>query len=95
MKLTEDLLVHLETLARLELSPEERTRLRADLERILDYVEAINALDLSGVEPMTRPVEEAGGFRADAPRPSLPQEEVLANAPEREDGFFRVPRSVE
>jgi aspartyl-tRNA(Asn)/glutamyl-tRNA(Gln) amidotransferase subunit C len=84
-------------LARLRLSPEEEERLRGELSAILGYVEQLQALDLSGVEPMTHALAagDAPPLRADEVRPSLDPEEALANAPAREGTWFKVPRIIE
>ena len=82
-------------LARLELDPDELDRYGRQLGAILDYVAAIQELDLADVEPLARAAEESGVFREDVPRPSLARPEALKNAPERTDDFFVVPRVVE
>ena len=81
-------------LARLRLSDEEVARLTGDLGAILDYVAALGALDVGGVEPMTHAVPFDCPLRADETRPSLPVDDALANAPRREGSFFQVPRIV-
>jgi aspartyl-tRNA(Asn)/glutamyl-tRNA(Gln) amidotransferase subunit C len=86
---------HVARLARLDLSDEERERMKDELTTILGHVERIQALDLDGVEPTSHTVALANVLRADEARPSLPQEVALANAPEAEDGRFKVPRIVE
>jgi len=63
-----------------------------DLAAILDYVDALRALDTTAVEPMTHAVPFDCPLRPDEVRPSLPLEEALANAPRREASFFQVPR---
>jgi len=84
-------------LARLELSPEEEQVFAGQLSAILDYVEQLKALDVSGVEPMTHALAagEAVPLRDDEVRPSLPVGEALANAPERDGSCFKVPRIIE
>jgi aspartyl-tRNA(Asn)/glutamyl-tRNA(Gln) amidotransferase subunit C len=84
-------------LARLELSPEEEQLFAGQLSAILDYVEQLKALDVSGVEPMTHALAagDAAPLRDDEVRPSLGPDEALANAPEREGTCFRVPRIIE
>jgi aspartyl-tRNA(Asn)/glutamyl-tRNA(Gln) amidotransferase subunit C len=84
-------------LARLELSPEEEQLFAGQLSAILDYVEQLKALDVSGVEPMTHALAagDAAPLREDEVRPSLPLDEVLANAPERDGTCFKVPRIIE
>jgi aspartyl-tRNA(Asn)/glutamyl-tRNA(Gln) amidotransferase subunit C len=84
----------LATLARLQLSPEEVTRMTGDLAAILDYVDALGALDTTDVEPMTHAVPFDCPLRDDQVEPSLSQEEALANAPRRQGHFFEVPRIV-
>ncbi|WP_018461425.1 Asp-tRNA(Asn)/Glu-tRNA(Gln) amidotransferase subunit GatC [Thermus oshimai] len=89
MELTPDLLRHLESLSKLKLSPEEEALLLQDLNRILAFVEALPEVEEGEEEPPT------GRLRKDEPRPGLSQEEALALAPEREEGFFRVPKVLE
>jgi aspartyl-tRNA(Asn)/glutamyl-tRNA(Gln) amidotransferase subunit C len=86
---------HVARLARLDLSDEERDRMMDELTTILGHVERIQALDLDGVEPTSHTVPLANVLRADEVRPSLSQDVALANAPEAEDGRFKVPRIVE
>jgi aspartyl-tRNA(Asn)/glutamyl-tRNA(Gln) amidotransferase subunit C len=93
-------------LAHLELTDEERVRMLKDLNSILGYIDRLNQLDTSDVEPMAQvasrygePKDEAGGFafamRSDEPRPSLPREEALRNAPVSDGTFFKVPKVIE
>jgi|SRR5664279_882899 len=95
-------------LAHLELTPEERTRMLKDLNSILGYIDRLNQLDTSNVEPMAQvasrygespTADEANPFayamRADELRPSLPREEALCNAPQSDGVFFKVPKVIE
>lgn len=86
---------HVARLARLALSEEERERMSAELTVILEHAEKIQALDLDKVEPTAHAVKLVNVVRPDEAKPSLGKEEALANAPETEDGRFRVPRIVE
>ena len=86
---------HVARLARLDLSEEERTRMGAELNAILEHAERIQALDLDGIEPMSHAVPITNRMRADEVTPSLLQSEALANAPAEEDGRFKVPRIIE
>ncbi len=95
MKITPELIAHLENLARLALSEDEREAMREDLEKILAYFEKLGELELGGLEELARPVETEATMREDVPAPGLSQEEALQNAPEREDGYFKVPRMIE
>ena len=79
-------------LARLALSEEELDRYTVQLAAVLEHAADVEALDTSGVPPTAHPLELLNVLRADEVRPSLDREEVLAMAPEAEDGRFRVPR---
>ncbi|MGQ9700105.1 MAG: Asp-tRNA(Asn)/Glu-tRNA(Gln) amidotransferase subunit GatC [Candidatus Bipolaricaulaceae bacterium] len=87
----ERMMAHLEALAGLRLTPEERERLRADLEKILAYFQKLQEVPTQGVPPFSPLPGVENAFRGEEPEPSLSQEEALANAPEKEDGFFSVP----
>jgi aspartyl-tRNA(Asn)/glutamyl-tRNA(Gln) amidotransferase subunit C len=86
---------HVARLARLDLSDDERERMLAELSHILEHAERIQALDLDGVEPTSHAVPIVNAMREDVKTPSLPQEVALRNAPESEDGRFKVPRIIE
>ena len=86
---------HVARLARLALSDEERDRMSAELTVILEHAEKIQALELDGIEPTAHAVALENVLRRDEVTPSLTPEEALANAPEAEEGRFRVPRIVE
>ena len=86
---------HVARLARLELTEDEKERMTAQLDAILGYVDKLNALDTSQVEPTTTVIPMVSVMRDDVVRPSLDREEALANAPDRADAFFRVPRIIE
>jgi aspartyl-tRNA(Asn)/glutamyl-tRNA(Gln) amidotransferase subunit C len=94
-KITRQEVEHVARLARLELSEEEKARMTEQLDAILGYMDKLNQLDTSQVEPMTTVIPMVSVMREDEVRPSLPVEEALANAPDREDAFFRVPRIIE
>ena len=86
------------TLARLELSDDEVTRLARELDAILGYMELLDRLDVSGVEPMTHAVSLDLPLRDDvveALEPQLPLETALGDAPRRHDGFFEMPKIIE
>ncbi len=82
-------------LARLELSEEEKETFANQLEQILTYMEQLNRLDTTGVEPTSHAIPIHNVFREDEVKPSFPQEEVLGIAPDDEDGHFKVPRIIE
>ena len=83
--------LHVARLARLELSEDEVARMTGELSAILDHIEKISALDLDGVPPTSHVVEVANALRPDEPRPCLPREVALANAPAVDDDGFSVP----
>jgi aspartyl-tRNA(Asn)/glutamyl-tRNA(Gln) amidotransferase subunit C len=83
--------LHVAKLARLSFSDEEVDRLAPELSKIVDYVEQMDRLDLEGVEPTSHVVELQNVLREDVPRPSLPKERALEQAPDAADGGFRVP----
>ena len=93
MAISSDEVLHVARLARLALTDEEIERLGAQLNAILEAVGKVAELDLESVEPTAHPLELVNVWADDDPRPSLPVEEALANAPDREAGFFRVPRA--
>ena len=82
-------------LAKLELTEEERIQAKADMSRMLDYIDQLNELDTSGVEPMTHIFPVYNVFREDTEEDQWSREQMLENAPEKKDGFFQVPRTVE
>ncbi|XID95896.1 Asp-tRNA(Asn)/Glu-tRNA(Gln) amidotransferase subunit GatC [Paenibacillaceae bacterium WGS1546] len=86
---------HVANLARLELSDEEKEQFAGQLNAILKYAEKLNELDTDGVEPTSHVLSLTNVMREDEARPSWPIEKVLLNAPEEEDGQFKVPAVLE
>ena len=86
---------YLAHLARLQLTAEECERFTAQLEEILGYVERIKKLSTEGVPPTSHVLSLSNVFREDRLEPSLSAEQALANAPDREGPFFKVPRVIE
>ena len=84
-------MLHVARLARLALREDEIERLQDQLNAILDAVGKVSELDLADVPPTSHPLVLVNVFAPDEPAPSLPLEDALANAPEREGDFFRVP----
>jgi aspartyl-tRNA(Asn)/glutamyl-tRNA(Gln) amidotransferase subunit C len=91
MAISRDEVAHVARLARLALTDEEVERFQQQLSAILEAVGKVSELDLEGVEPTAHPLDVANVYAADEPRPCLPVEEALQNAPDREGDFFRVP----
>ncbi len=86
---------HVAQLARLEFSDAELERLRADMDRMLEYVDQLSALDTAAVEPTTQVGESGTPMRPDVVTNHPAPEEMLANAPARERGYFKVPKIIE
>lgn len=86
-----DQVLHVARLARLRLSDEEVERMQDELSSILEHVERIDELDLDGVEPTSHVIDVENVLRPDEPRPSLPRERALENAPDATREGFRVP----
>jgi aspartyl-tRNA(Asn)/glutamyl-tRNA(Gln) amidotransferase subunit C len=91
MAISRDEVLHVARLARLELSADEVTRFQEQLSAILEAVSKVSELDLSDVPPTSHPLEIANAWDEDVVEPSLPVEEVFANAPDRDDDYFRTP----
>jgi aspartyl-tRNA(Asn)/glutamyl-tRNA(Gln) amidotransferase subunit C len=91
MAISRDEVVHVARLARLELSDEELDRFAGQLDAILEAVGKVSELDLSEVEPTLHPLALSNVWAEDEPHESLPVDEALANAPDREGDAFRVP----
>ena len=86
---------HIARLSRLALSEPEIERMREQLSGILAYIDTLRALETAGVEPTSHAVPLLNVMRDDDTRPCLSQDAALANAPDRSDAFFRVPRIIE
>lgn len=86
---------YLAHLARIQLSPEEIRRFTGELTEILGHVEKLKGLNTEGVPPTSHVLSLSNVFREDRVRPSLGPGEALANAPDKEGPFFRVPKIIE
>jgi aspartyl-tRNA(Asn)/glutamyl-tRNA(Gln) amidotransferase subunit C len=86
---------HVARLARLELSDTEIERMREQLNAILGYIDKLRELDITNVEPTSHAVPLVNVMREDEVVPCLPQDQMLANAPDRVGELFRVPRIIE
>jgi len=90
MKLSRDEVLHIALLARLGLTDTEVDRLREQLSNILENFEVLQRVDTSGIPPTAQSIALQNVVSDDKVTPSLPQSQVLANAPQEEENFFRV-----
>ena len=91
-RLTPADVAHVAKLARLDVTEEEVDLFAEQLAAVLDHAADVAALDTAGVPPTAHPLPLKNVLRPDEPRPSLDRDEVLAMAPDAEDGRFKVPR---
>jgi aspartyl-tRNA(Asn)/glutamyl-tRNA(Gln) amidotransferase subunit C len=85
---------HVAGLAKLSFTTEEKKRLAEELNEILHYMEQLNRIDTTQVEPLSQIVELSNVLRNDVRQPSLPRESVLKNAPARTEQLFKVPKVI-
>lgn len=95
MKITRAEVDHVARLARLDLSDEEKETFTGQMDAILAYVDKLNELDTAGIVPTAHAVPMENAFRDDVTTPSIGIENALANAPDRVESFFRVPKVIE
>src|SRR4051812_4317404 len=93
-KITPDQVKHVAKLARLALPEEKLAKFTGQLEPILEYIDKINQVDMTGVEPMAHALPVTNALREDVVQPSLPVEKVLQNAPQTDGPFFKVPKVI-
>ncbi|GFR39360.1 aspartyl/glutamyl-tRNA(Asn/Gln) amidotransferase subunit C [Insulibacter thermoxylanivorax] len=86
---------HVAKLARLELQDDEKEKFAEQLDAILQYIQKLEELNTDDVEPTSHVIPLVNVMREDEPRPSLPIDKVLLNAPDHEDGHFKVPAVLE
>ena len=91
MAITREEVLHVARLARLELTDDEVERFREQLSAILEAVSKVSELDLAGVPPTSHPLELVNSWDEDEPHPCLTLDEAFANAPDRDEDFFRSP----
>ncbi|MCH5316624.1 MAG: Asp-tRNA(Asn)/Glu-tRNA(Gln) amidotransferase subunit GatC [Eubacterium sp.] len=95
MQITPDLIQYLEALARITLTEDEEKKIGGELQEILTYIDKLNELDTEGVEAMSHCFPLNNVFRKDEVKASMSPDEIVANAPESQDGAFVVPKTVE
>jgi aspartyl-tRNA(Asn)/glutamyl-tRNA(Gln) amidotransferase subunit C len=90
MKLTREEVLHIARLARVALKEEEITRMSEQLSKLLDHFEVLQKVDTTDVPPTAQSVNLESVMRGDQIKPSIPTDDVMANAPRREDDYFKV-----
>ncbi|GAB3687271.1 Asp-tRNA(Asn)/Glu-tRNA(Gln) amidotransferase subunit GatC [Spirosoma flavus] len=95
MKVDKETLQKIAHLARLEVKPEEETELLNSLNNVLTWMEQLNEVDTTGVEPLTHISPETNVLRDDVVANQLPREQALVNAPQHDEQFFEVPKVLE
>ena len=95
MVITDELVAYLEKLGRIELDDEQRIKTKKDLQDILSYIDTLNELDTDNIEPLSHSFPIFNVFAEDEVKNGDMREEILKNAPESQDGCFKVHRTVE
>ncbi len=93
-KISDETIEYVGILAKLELSDTEKEAAKADMEKMLDYIDTLNELDTSGIEPMSHVFPVNNVFREDVVTNGDGREATLANAPQRKEDTFKVPRTI-
>ncbi|MDO4169795.1 MAG: Asp-tRNA(Asn)/Glu-tRNA(Gln) amidotransferase subunit GatC [Lachnospiraceae bacterium] len=93
--ITDETIDYVGILAKLELSDEEKEQAKKDMANMLDYIDMLNELDTSGVEPMSHVFPVHNVFREDVVTNGDTREKILKNAPEKKEGSFMVPKTVD
>jgi aspartyl-tRNA(Asn)/glutamyl-tRNA(Gln) amidotransferase subunit C len=94
MEVNDELVDQLSNLARLTFEPGEKAGIKKDLQKMIAFIEKLNELDTTGVEPLLFMTDEVNVLRADEVKGSITREDGLLNAPLRDDQFFKVPKVI-
>jgi aspartyl-tRNA(Asn)/glutamyl-tRNA(Gln) amidotransferase subunit C len=95
VKITPEEVRRVATLARLRLTPEEEKQITGQLDKFLQYVDTLNQVEVSQIEPFTHAVEIVNALRDDEVTNRDHAVQLLANAPEKDQTFFKVPKIIE
>ena len=93
-RISDETIEYVGILAKLELSDSEKEAAKADMEKMLDYKDTLIELDTTGIEPMSHVFDVSNVFREDVVTNGDDREEMLANAPQRTEDSFKVPRTI-
>jgi len=94
MKITQQEVLHVAKLARLEINPASVDKFASQIGQVLEYVDTLNQVDTQGVVPTTHAISLTNAFRDDRVKPSMERDIALSNAPAQEDGNFQVPKVI-
>lgn len=94
MEVNDDLINNLAQLARLEFNDAERDEIKNDLQKIISFIDKLNELDTTGVEPLLHMSENVNVLREDEVKRSISREDAFKNAPLHDDQFFKVPKVI-
>ncbi len=94
MEVNDALIEKLAHLSRLEFNSKEKNEIKNDLQKMIAFVEKLNELDISGVEPLLHMTDEVNVLREDEVKGSISRDEALKNAPEHDGRFFKVPKVI-
>ncbi len=94
MEVNDELVDKLANLARLTFEPAEKAEIKKDLQKMISFIEKLNELDTTGVEPLLFMTEEENVLREDEVKGSITREEGLLNAPLKNEQFFKVPKVI-
>lgn len=95
MEITDELLDHLSEMAKLSFVGEERTLMKAKLEKMTLFMEQLNEVDTKGVEPLIFMTDEVNVLRDDVPMETITHEEALKNAPKKDSDYIRIPKVID
>ena len=95
MKITKDEVLYVADLARLDLDESAIEKFAGQIGTILDYVDKLNEVDTEGIRPTSHAISLTNAFREDEPKEHLERDQALANAPQKEEGAFVVPKIIE
>lgn len=94
MEVSDELVDKLANLARLTFEPAEKAEIKKDLQKMVSFIEKLNELDTTGVEPLLFMTDEANVLREDEVKGSITRHEGLLNAPLKDEQFFKVPKVI-
>ncbi len=94
MQVNDELVAQLAHLARLEVKPEDKEAMKADLEKVLGFCEKLSEVDTEGVEPLIYMTDDTNVLRTDEVKGQISKEEALLNAPAKDSDYFRAPKVI-